>query len=303
MSCIEKIHSQIKLNLRPTNDVECRSVEDGFIQNASNKIKMYAKIELKKMKEGENKSQIEVSEKGRNIQTFVKKEVYIALVEEKTELKYELETKKKEANKAISELQKIKESGQYIDSNDNTKNEIDSLKRQLDETKKELQTMKEEKSEQNYLREEMVAKDVRIIELEDSKAKLQKLKQLLATTIFLANAKGENLESLLKLEIEDLFSKYDQSIIVKNSYKDKYEETIETLSEVKIKLQLQMQQKELYEKQHNEMMDILNIPEENRGFASILPAIQHLKSSLSVIQEQAETNHYTNAQTQIGSIL
>ena len=71
------------------------------------------------MKEGENNSQIEVSEKGRNIQTFVKKEVYIALAEEKTDLKYELETKKKEANKVTSELQKIKESGQYIDSDDN----------------------------------------------------------------------------------------------------------------------------------------------------------------------------------------
>ena len=192
---------------------------------------------------------------------------------------------------------------QYIDSNDNTKNEIDSLKRQLDETKKELQAMKEEKSEQNYLGEEMVAKDVRIKELEDSKAKLQKMKQLLATTIFLANPKGENLESLLKLEIEDLFSKYDQGVMAKKSFKDKYEETIETLSEVKTKLQLQMKQKELYEKQHGEMMDILNIPVENRSFASILPAIQHLKSSLSVIQEQAETNHYTNAQTQIGSML
>ena len=174
----------------------------------------------------------------------------------------------------------------------------------LDETKKELQNMTEEqKSKQKDFQEKMVAQNAKIKALEGSKAKLQKLKQLLATTIFLANAKGENLESLLKLEIEDLFSKYDQSIIVKNSYKDKYEETIETLSEVKTKLQLQMQQKELYEKQHNEMMDILNIPEENRGFASILPAIQHLKSSLSVIQEQAETNHYTNAQTQIGSIL
>ena len=132
---------------------------------------------------------------------------------------------------------------------------------------------------------------------------MQKLKQLLATTIFLANPKGENLESLLKLEIEDLFSKYDQSVMVKKSFKDKYEETIETLSEVKTKLQLQIQQNKLYEKQHNEMMDILNISAENRSFASILPAIQHLKSSLSVIQEQAETNHYTNAQTQIESIL
>ena len=71
-------------------------------QQKSKKSLKYCTIELKKLKEGENKSQIEVSEKGRNIQTFVKKEVYNALVEEKTQLKYELETKKKEADKATS---------------------------------------------------------------------------------------------------------------------------------------------------------------------------------------------------------
>ena len=65
---------------------------------------------------------------------------------------------------------------------------------------------------------------------------------------------------------------------------------------MKTKLLLQKQQKELYEKQHIEMMEILNISVENRGFATILPAIQHLKNSLSLMQEQAETNHYTNAQ-------
>ena len=251
---------------------------------------------LKKLKEDKNKSQIEVSEKGGNVQTFVKKELYTALVKETTELKYELETKKKE----ISEQQKIKESGENIDS----KNEIDSLQRQLDETKKELQNIKKvQKSEQNEQKEKMDDKDVKNKVLVDSKAKLQKLKQLLATKVFLVNPKSENLESLLKLEIEDLFSKYDQSVMVKNSFEEKYEETIETLSEVKTKLQLQIQQKELYEKQHNEMMDILNIPLENRSFATILPAIKNLKNSLSLMQEQAETNHYTNAQTQIESII
>ena len=84
--------------------------------------------------------------------------------------------------------------------------------------------------------------------------------------------------------------------------KEKYEETIETLSEVKTKLILQRQQKELYEKQHIKMMEILNIPVENRGFDTILTAIQDLKNSLSLMQEQAETNHYTNAQALIESI-
>ena len=71
---------------------------------------------------------------------------------------------------------------------------------------------------------------------------------------------------------------------------------------MKTKLLLQRQQKELYEKQHIEMMEILNIPVENRGFATISTAIQNLKNSLSLMQEQAETNHYTNAQALIESI-
>ena len=127
--------------------------------------------------------------------------------------------RRKKPIKQHQNYKKIKESGKYIDSNDNTKNETDLLKRQVDETKKELQAMKEEKSVQDYLGEEMVAKDVRIKELEDSKAKLQKLKQILATKVFLVNPKGENLESLINLEIEDIFSKYDQSVMVEDAFK------------------------------------------------------------------------------------
>ena len=56
---------------------------------------------------------------------------------------------------------------------------------------------------------------------------------------------------------------------------------------MKTKLLLQRQQKEFYEKQHIEIVEILNIPVENRGFATISTAIQNLKNSLSLMQEQA----------------
>ena len=132
---------------------------------------------LKKLNENQNKPQI-----GPHSKIFVKKEIYVALVKENKDLKYELETKKKEASQAISELQKMKE---YIESNDNTKTESESLKRQLDETTKELQNMREEqKSEQNDLQVKINAQDLKIEILEDSKAKLQKLKQLLATLVY-----------------------------------------------------------------------------------------------------------------------
>ena len=167
---------------------------------------------LKKLNENKNKPQI-----GPHSKIFVKKEIYVALVKENKDLKYELETKKKEASQAISELHKMKE---YIESNDNTKNESESLKRQLDETTKELQNMREgQKSKQNDLQVKIDAQDLKIEILEDSKAKLQKLKQILATKVFLVNPKGENLESLINLEIEDLFSKYDQSVMVEDAFK------------------------------------------------------------------------------------
>ena len=113
---------------------------------------------------------------------------------------------------------------------------------------------------------------------------------------------GWNVEWFCLIKLGDLRNRW---LILHNSFqsfKDKYEETIETLSEVKTKLILQRQQKELYEKQHIEMIEILDIPTENRSFATILPAIRDLKKSLSLMQEQAETNHYTNAQALIESI-
>ena len=97
----------------------------------------------------------------------------------------------------------------------------------------------------------------------------------------------------MTIDIEKLFLKYEKAMIVKDSFKEKYEETRETLSDIKTKLQLKSEKIILLEKQLIEIMDILNIPGENRSFAYILPAIQNLKNYLD--SEQEETEHYTNA--------
>ena len=58
------------------------------------------------------------------------------------------------------------------------------------------------------------------------------------------------------------------------------------------------------ENQLNEIMDILNIPGENRSFAYILPAIKNLVAQNRkncVGLEQEETEHYTNATALIHS--
>ena len=128
--------------------------------------------------------------------------------------------------------------------------------------------------------------------LDESVCKIKELEQEKTNLLETVTEKEERIQNL-KDDLEKTTNELDQM---------KNEETIETLSEVKTKLFLQMQQKELYEKQHIEMMELLNIPVENRGLATILPAIQDLKNLLSLMQEQAETNHYTNAQALIEAI-
>ena len=112
------------------------------------------------------------------------------------------------------------------------------------------------------------------------------------------------------MEVQKLFSKYENTHKVNDSFKEKYEETKEKLRsqaeknercaeanekliKVRTKLNVQMDRNELLDKKLNEIMDILNIPGKNRSFAYILPAIKNLKEWVSKSQEQEETEHYT----------
>ena len=124
-------------------------------------------------------------------------------------------------------------------------------------------------------------------------AKLKKLRHLMAAKVYLLDPSNEDLETLQTIEIEKLFLKYEKGMMVKDSFKEKYEETRETLADVKTKLQLKSDRNIYLEKQLIEIMDILNISGENRSFAYILPAIQSLKNNLG--SEQEETEHYTKA--------
>merc|ERR1711997_1450947 len=77
----------------------------------------------------------------------------------------------------------------------------------------------------------------------------------------------------------------------KNPDRIKLDEVTETLNNVKTKLKIQLEQRELYEQQHIKMMEILNITRDNRMFTNILPAIKELKKS----HEQNETELYSEA--------
>ena len=106
-------------------------------------------------------------------------------------------------------------------------------------------------------------------------------KPRLAAKVYLLDPSNEDLETLQTIDIGKLFLKYEKALIVQDSFKEKYEETRETLSDIKTKLQLKSKKNIVLEKQLIEIMDILNISGESRSFVYILPAIQNLKNYLS----------------------
>ena len=142
------------------------------------------------------------------------------------------------------------------------------------------------------LQEELNSKNTKIKYFEESKRKCQKLRDLLASKVFFANSNNENLEILMNSDVEELFKKYEKIMLVSTSDSVELQEITENLNHVKIKLKIQMEQRESYEKQHSEMMDILKLTSPNRSISNIVKAIRDLKDGL----DQSETEHYTNAE-------
>ena len=140
-------------------------------------------------------------------------------------------------------------------------------------------------------------KDSEIKELRDTNAKFEHLRELLAGRVFHSDPRNKSLKSLLTLEIERLYLEYDQ--VTKNTKKSdeqkKIEDLAETLADVKTKLNLQMEQRQIYEKEHEEMFKVLNIPPGgNRNVTDILRKI-------NVLVEQSESDKYAHAESVLDS--
>ena len=75
-------------------------------------------------------------------------------------------------------------------------------------------------------------------------------------------------------------------------------EHTEKLANLKSKLNLQILQRENYEAKHEEIMNFLEMPVENRYIGNILPAIRSLKT-----YEQGEIDQYSNAEEVLDSHL
>ena len=76
----------------------------------------------------------------------------------------------------------------------------------------------------------------------------------------------------------------------------KLKEAKDSVKEVKSLLDLNMEKRESYEKQHCRIMDTLNISKDNGSFMDILPAINRLKESLNKTNVQNEANLLSIAQ-------
>jgi len=160
--------------------------------------------------------------------------------------------------------------------------EVASAKKALEKSKAESKV--ELEKVENQLQTEVASKE----SLEESLSKYRKLKQLLATKVFQSNPSNEDLDILLNLEIEKLFEKYEQIMKVNDSNIVKVEEGNGNNTIKNKKLNLQILQRELYEKELDEIMDVLKMPSEDRIYTNILPIIKDLL-------EKVDTNHYTNA--------
>ena len=136
---------------------------------------------------------------------------------------------------------------------------------------------------ENQLQTEVASKK----SLEESNTKYRKLRQDWAVKVYQSDPSYEDLDNLLSLEPDQLFKKYEQIMKETNSDRIKLEETTETLQDVKNKLKLQTEQREVYEKQLSKIRAVMHLPAENCNFANILSVVQDLL-------EQNETNHCSN---------
>ena len=233
----------------------------------------------------------------------------------------ELERERADLNKKISNAAITQENLKknlkvyYEDEIKKLGKEKDELQLEAERNKTKIVEMKESNAKALA---EVNSKTKNLEVLMNSDHKLKRLKDLLAAKVLLFDPNNENYETLCNLEVEELFSKYENTFKVNDSFKEKYEEIKEKLRsqtekneqcvegnekliKVQTKLNVQMERNDLLDKNLNKVMDTLSLQGKNRSFACIFPAIENLKDQCKS-QEQEETEHYTNAQAVLHSI-
>ena len=121
--------------------------------------------------------------------------------------------------------------------------------------------------------------------MEELSNNFRKITQDWAVKVYQSNPSNEDLAKLLSLEPEKLFEKYEQITKFNESNMVKVEEVDYAIKDKK--LNLQILQRELYEKELDRIMDVLKMPSGDRVYTNILPMIKDLV-------QQNDTDHYTN---------
>ena len=124
------------------------------------------------------------------------------------------------------------------------------------------------------------------------------MKQILANEVFQFDTINQDLASLCDLDIEKLVKKYKKQVLMSKKLDIKSENISECFEDAKIKLKLQTEQRALYEKEFDRIMNILKIPEKSRNYTDILPKI----TELFQLHEQNETEHISNGLSLIESV-
>ena len=98
-----------------------------------------------------------------------------------------------------------------------------------------------------------------------------------------------NDDSISTKTFEKIMSNINQCTKEKEKYQEEARSCQEKLNDTKTKMILQRQISENYEKQQNDIMELLNIPDECRSFSKLREAVIDLKNSYIESKERAES--------------
>ena len=153
-------------------------------------------------------------------------------------------------------------------------------------------------STQKDERTEKIVSQTNNAEVEKLKAKIVRLKAKIKEHKNKACTESLTLQKLTELQ-EAIGSNRNEPDKIK-VLEDKLKDANETLSNYKTKLDLQKEMSRMYQKQQQQMMDILQIPQEDRSFAKVLNAVTAFQEAKAGIftntEEQNEIDLYENAE-------
>ena len=236
--------------------IQAIAIENGDAKN------MLEALEESNIKHSENyNSCVECEGKNSKIQALE-----IANDEEKNKLKTEVAS----AKKALEE------------SKANAKVELEKVENQL-----QNEVASNKSLEESLFRYRILNQDAKnkLEAMEELSNKFRKISQDWAIKVYQFNPSNEDLAKLLSLEPKKLFKKYEQISKFNESNMVKVEEIDYAMKEKK--LNLQILQRELYEKELDKIMDVLKMPFGDRNYTNVLPMIKDLL-------QQVDTDHYTN---------